>query len=80
MLLAAAPRRSHLAAESPSLIAEEDPDWPEQAEPPGEPTPSPAQQLATALRELDLDTMTARQALIWLWEQQDRLLEETGEP
>ena len=63
-----------------SLIAEEDPGWPEQAESPEEPTPTPAQQLATALRDLDLDAMTPRQALTWLWEQQERLLEETDDP
>jgi DNA mismatch repair protein MutS len=79
-LLTAAPRRSHRAIESSSLIAEEDPEWPQQAEPPGERPPTPAQQLATALRDLDLDTITARQALTWLWEQQERLLEETDEP
>ncbi len=80
MLLTEAPRRFDPEAESRRLIAEEDPDWRQQAEPPAEPTPTPAQHLATALRDLDLDAMTPRQALTWLWEQQERLVEETGEP
>jgi DNA mismatch repair protein MutS len=41
--------------------------------------PTPADQLAAALRALDLDAVTPRQALTWLWEQQARLLEEDGE-
>ena len=77
MLLTEAPRRFAPEAESRSLIAEEDQEWRQQAEPPAEPTPTPAQQLATALRDLDLDAMTPRQALTWLWEQQERLLEES---
>ena len=34
-----------------------------------------AERLATALRSLDLDEMSPRQALEWLWEQQGRLTE-----
>jgi DNA mismatch repair protein MutS len=79
MLLTRAPRRSNPEDESHRLIAEEDPEWPGQAEPPGEPTPTPAHQLATALRDLDLDAMTPRQALTWLWEQQERLVNEADE-
>jgi DNA mismatch repair protein MutS len=80
VLLMEAPRRFDPEADSRRLIAEEDPDWRQQAEPPAEPMPTPAQHLAAALRDLDLDAMTPRQALTWLWEQQERLLEETGEP
>jgi len=80
MLLTEAPRRFAPEAESRSLIAEEDQEWRQQAEPPADPTPTPAQQLATTLRGLDLDDMTPRQGLTWLWEQQERLLEEVGEP
>jgi hypothetical protein len=80
MLLTEAPRRFDPEAESRRRIAEEDLDWRQQAEPPAEPTPTPAEQLAAALRDLDLDAMTPRQAVTWLWEQQERLLEENGAP
>ena len=66
-------------AEAESLIAEEDPAWHEQAEPAAEPTPTPAEQLAAALRDLDLDAITPRQALTWLWEQQERLPKQEDE-
>jgi DNA mismatch repair protein MutS len=79
MLLAEAPRRlSDMAAAQP-LIAEDNPAWHEQAEPPEACTPTPAEQLAAALRSLDLDAITPRQALTWLWEQQERLPEADGE-
>jgi DNA mismatch repair protein MutS len=79
MLLAEAPRRlSDMAAAQP-LIAEDNPAWHEQAEPPEARTPTPAEQLAAALRSLDLDAITPRQALTWLWEQQERLPEADGE-
>jgi hypothetical protein len=80
LLLTGAPRRSDGEAESRSLIAEEDPEWHKLTESPAESTPTPDQQLATALRDLDLDAMTPRQALTWLWEQQERLLGEVNEP
>jgi DNA mismatch repair protein MutS len=35
--------------------------------------PTPAERLAAALRELDLDDISPRQALEWLWAQQERL-------
>jgi hypothetical protein len=41
--------------------------------------PTPAERLAAALRNLDLDTITPRQALTWLWEQQERLPEADAE-
>jgi DNA mismatch repair protein MutS len=50
-------------------IAEDAPDWSE----PESPASSHADQLAAALRALDLDALTPRQALTWLWEQQDLL-------
>jgi hypothetical protein len=31
------------------------------------------------LRDLDLDAITPRQALTWLWEQQERLPEEASD-
>jgi DNA mismatch repair protein MutS len=80
ILLMGTPRRFGPETAPQILIAEEAPPWPQQAEPPREPAPTPAQHVATALRDLDLDEMTPRQALTWLWEQQERLLEETGEP
>jgi DNA mismatch repair protein MutS len=71
-LLAAAPRRFGHVAEAAMKIAEEDPAWHEQADSIGDPPPTPAEQLAAALRDLDLDAITPRQALTWLWEQQER--------
>jgi DNA mismatch repair protein MutS len=82
MLLAQAPIRSDPAAEARGLVAEEDPAWHEQAESAESleaPTPTPAEQLATALRDLDLDTITPRGALTWLWEQQERLSKQEDE-
>jgi DNA mismatch repair protein MutS len=37
---------------------------------------SAAERLAAALRSLDLDETSPRQALAWLWEQQERLADE----
>jgi DNA mismatch repair protein MutS len=79
MLLAQAPIRSDPAAEARRLVAEEDPAWHEQAESIAAPTPTPDEQLATALRDLDLDTITPRGALTWLWEQQERLSKQEDE-
>jgi DNA mismatch repair protein MutS len=79
-LLAAAPPRRIPMAESSVRIADEESAWHEPVASPGEPAPTPAEQLAAALRDLDLDTITPRQALTWLWEQQERLLEGTDEP
>ena len=41
---------------------------------------SEAERLAAALRGLDLNEISPRQALEWLWEQQERLTREHGEP
>jgi DNA mismatch repair protein MutS len=80
VLLSKVPHRLGPEAEAESLIAEEDQPWPEQVVPAAEPTPTPAEQLAAALRDLDLDAITPRQALTWLWEQQERLPEEPNDP
>jgi DNA mismatch repair protein MutS len=50
--------------------------WPEPAPPP---EPTPADRLAEALLALDLDAITAREALQWLWEHQDQLRRCEGE-
>ena len=68
------------AEESPRLIAETIPAWSGQAALPGIPTPTAAERLEAALRHLDLDSVTPREALAWLWEQQKRLSEAAGEP
>jgi DNA mismatch repair protein MutS len=73
VLLAEAPRRLGQVASSPSMIAEEDQPWLAEEESQEEPAPTPAEQLAAALRDLDLDAITPRQALTWLWERQERL-------
>ncbi len=79
MLLAQAPIRSDPAAEARRLVAEEDPAWHEQAESLAAPKPTPAEQLAATLGDLDLDTITPRGALTWLWEQQERLSKQEDE-
>ncbi len=57
-------------------VAEERAAWPASANPPAaNVAPSPAEALAEALRALDLDDLTARDALHWLWEQRDRFLD-----
>jgi DNA mismatch repair protein MutS len=61
----------------PRRVAEDAASEPPVAEEPAPPTAT--EQLAAALRTLDLDEVTPRQALTWLWEQQARLLEEDGE-
>jgi DNA mismatch repair protein MutS len=55
------------------LIAEESPGWSWQPSLPGVPAPTAAERLAAALRALDLEAMTPREALTWLWEQRDQL-------
>jgi DNA mismatch repair protein MutS len=72
LLLAEAPPRYDPGVEAPTRIAEEDQRWPAHEESHAAPAPTPAEELAAALRELDLDTITPRQALTWLWEQQER--------
>jgi DNA mismatch repair protein MutS len=72
-LLTEAPSRLGPVAEDPIMIAEDRPAWHESAQPPEAPEPTPAEQLVAALRELDLDGITPRQALTWLWEQQARV-------
>ena len=76
-LLAAGRHRSAALAEDPPQIAEGHLDdyTNVRRETPEDAPPSPAEQLAAALRELDLDAITPRQALTWLWEQQERLSE-----
>jgi DNA mismatch repair protein MutS len=79
-LLAAMPRREHPAPPIARMIAEEAElrDLREDRDVPGNQgdETSPAERLATALRELDLDGVSPRQALEWLWEQRDRLVGE----
>jgi DNA mismatch repair protein MutS len=72
-LLTETPSRPGPVAEDPIAVAEDRPAWHAQAQPPEAPAPTPAEQLAAALRELDLDGITPRQALTWLWEQQARV-------
>ncbi len=55
---------------SPPAVREDLAPWPELASPP---EPTPADLLADALLALDLDALTAREALQWLWEHQDLL-------
>jgi hypothetical protein len=54
-------------------IAEDGPDWHVQSGLPGVPVPTPADRLEAALRALDLDALTPREALTWLWEQREQL-------
>lgn len=67
--------RSILPAPPPPnrLIAEDGPFQPVQANLPGLPAPTPAEKLEAALRGLDLDALSPRQALAWLWEQREQL-------
>ena len=53
-----------------SVLREERAPWPEPVAPP---EPTPGELLAASLLALDLDALTAREALQWLWEQQDQL-------
>ena len=55
------------------LIAEEVPGWSVQSALPGVAAPTEAERLAHALRALDLEAITPREALAWLWEQRDQL-------
>ncbi len=78
-LLAETPRRSANglapapAPEAPRVVAEEEPVWHAQTGLPGVSVPTAAERLEAALRELDLEVTTAREALAWLWEQQEQL-------
>jgi DNA mismatch repair protein MutS len=76
-LLREASRSDREALPRPRMIAE-DAKGIEDAEDPGDrPAVSPAaEQLAAALRSLDLAETSPRRALEWLWEQQERLLGE----
>jgi hypothetical protein len=75
-LLAVTPLRGRLPASEPRRKIAED-----ELEPPPAPLEDEAAtRLAAALRALDLDGMTARQALQWLWEQQERLGREDYPP
>jgi DNA mismatch repair protein MutS len=58
--------------EAGGFAAEDRSDWRTGCSPP----PTPADRLALALRQLDLDALTPREALTWLWLEQDRLSEE----
>jgi DNA mismatch repair protein MutS len=79
-LLAAMPRREQPAALPARMIAEEvEPgDLREDRDVRGnqEGETSPAERLAAALQDLDLNEVSPRQALEWLWEQRDRLVGE----
>ena len=83
-LLAESPWRPASGPERNSVILEDGPRWEgheawrssAQAELPGIPAPTPGERLAARLRELDLDAMTPRSALEWLWEQRETLTEE----
>jgi DNA mismatch repair protein MutS len=55
------------------LIAEEVPAWSVQSALPGVAVPTEAERLANALRALDLNGITPREALAWLWQQRDQL-------
>jgi DNA mismatch repair protein MutS len=75
-LLEAAPRTYAPPAASPRperTVAEDHPVWPGQTELPGLPAPTPAERLEAALRALDLDGLSPREALQWLWEQREQL-------
>jgi DNA mismatch repair protein MutS len=77
-LLTAMPRDERLPTPRPRRIAEDgegDEDVEDVDDPEVHPEPSDAVQFAAALRVLDLNEITPRQALEWLWAQQDRLSE-----
>jgi DNA mismatch repair protein MutS len=82
-LLAESPRPHRNGAapveDAPRLIAETTPVWSGQAALPGIPAPTAAERLEAALRQLDLDSVTPREALAWLWEQRERLPNTAGE-
>jgi DNA mismatch repair protein MutS len=63
------------AHSSPSALWDDRAPWPAPAP---QPQPTPADLLADALLSLDLDALTAREALQWLWDHQD-LLRRQGE-
>jgi len=76
-LLREAPHRDDVSPPRSRMIAE-DVEGVEEIEDPGHPPAvSPvAERLAAELRHLDLNEISPRQALEWLWEQQERLIEE----
>ncbi len=84
VLLRETPRRhpngAAPAVEKSRVVDEDEPIWPAQAGLPGVPVPTAAERLEAALRQLDLDAVTAREALDWLREQRERLPEERFQP
>jgi len=76
-LLAERVRQGHVIVTPPGdpvlAIAEESPSYPIQSGLAGIPPPTAAERLEAALRALDLDAITPREALVWLWEQRERL-------
>lgn len=56
-------------------IAEDGHEWRVQSGLPGVPIPTTADRLEAALRALDLDALSPREALAWLWEEQEQLTE-----
>jgi DNA mismatch repair protein MutS len=74
-LLEAMPRDERLPTPRPRRIAEDGEGGEDAEDPEAHPEPSDAVQFAAALRVLDLNEITPRQALEWLWAQQDRLSE-----
>jgi DNA mismatch repair protein MutS len=74
-LLREASRPESASAPRPRMIAEEIEESEDVEDPGGRPAGSAvAERLAAALRSLDLDETSPRQALEWLWEQQEQLL------
>jgi DNA mismatch repair protein MutS len=65
------------AAPAEISVAECGPVW--QAGLPGVCPPSAAERLSIALRDLDLDALSPREALTWLWSEQERLARQPGE-
>ena len=61
------------AAPGPTGFVAERPPPAYEPPPPPDPADEAARDLAARLRALDLDGMTARQALAWLWTERDRL-------
>ncbi len=82
-LLAERVRQGHVVVTPPAetvlAVAEESPSYPDQPVPSPDPAPTPAERLEAALRALDLDAITSREALVWLWEQREQLPDRTPE-